>query len=42
VIGRITNTVITFPDLGATITAIASDAAGAAGANPVITVGDEL
>jgi hypothetical protein len=39
---RITNTVITFPDVGATITAIASEAAGAAGANPVLTVGDEL
>jgi hypothetical protein len=39
---RITNTQITFPDLGATITAIASEAAGAAGANPVLTVGDEL
>ena len=33
---------IEFPELGATITAIASDAAGAAGANPVITVFDEL
>jgi hypothetical protein len=39
---KITNTVITFPETGATITAIASDAAGAAGANPVISVGDEL
>jgi hypothetical protein len=39
---QITNTKITFPDLGATVTAIASEAAGAAGANPVISVGDEL
>ena len=39
---KITNTVITFPSIGATITAIASEAAGAAGANPVLTVGDEL
>jgi hypothetical protein len=38
----ITASKIEFPELGATITAIASDAAGAAGANPVITVFDEL
>lgn len=39
---KITKSEITFPDVGASILAIASDAAGAAGANPVITVGDEL
>lgn len=39
---KITKSEITFPDVGASIKAIASDAAGAAGANPVITVGDEL
>ncbi len=33
---------ITFPGSGATITAIASDYAGAAGANPTISVFDEL
>jgi hypothetical protein len=39
---RITNTQITFPSTGATITAIASDYAGAAGGNPVISAFDEL
>jgi hypothetical protein len=39
---RVTNREITFADIGATITAIASDAAGAAGGNAVISVGDEL
>jgi Phage Terminase len=38
----ITASKIEFPDLGATITAIASDYAGAAGANPTISVFDEL
>ncbi len=38
----ITASKIEFPDLGATITAIASDYAGAAGSNPVISVFDEL
>lgn len=38
----ITASRIEFSELGATIIAIASDAAGAAGANPVITVFDEL
>ena len=41
-VASITASRIEFPELGATITAIASDAAGAAGANPVITVFDEL
>ncbi|UPT97263.1 phage terminase family protein [Bradyrhizobium barranii subsp. apii] len=39
---KITKSEIVFPDVGASILAIASDAAGAAGANPVISVGDEL
>jgi hypothetical protein len=39
---KITNNVITFPSTGATITALASDYASAAGANPTITVFDEL
>ena len=39
---KITGNKITFPSTGATITAIASDYAGAAGANPTITVFDEL
>jgi phage terminase large subunit-like protein len=39
---RITQTQIRFPATGATITAIASDYAGAAGANPVVTAFDEL
>ncbi len=38
----ITASRIEFPELGATITALASDYAGAAGANPVISVFDEL
>ena len=38
----ITASKIEFPEIGATIIAIASDAPGAAGANPVITVFDEL
>lgn len=38
----ITQRCIEFPEIGATITAIASDYAGAAGANPVISVFDEL
>jgi phage terminase large subunit-like protein len=38
----VTNRQIEFTDRGATITAIASDYAGAAGANPTITVFDEL
>jgi phage terminase large subunit-like protein len=38
----ITASRIELPDLGATITAIASDYAGAAGSNPVISVFDEL
>jgi phage terminase large subunit-like protein len=33
---------ITFPETGATITALASDYAGAAGANPVVSSFDEL
>jgi phage terminase large subunit-like protein len=37
-----TGSKIEFPELGATITAIASDYAGAAGANPNIAVFDEL
>jgi phage terminase large subunit-like protein len=39
---RITSDRITFKPTGATISAIASDYAGAAGANPTITVFDEL
>jgi hypothetical protein len=39
---KITANRIEFPSTGATITAIASDFAGAAGANPTITVFDEL
>lgn len=38
----ITSTKITFPKTGATITALASDYAGAAGANPTIVCFDEL
>jgi hypothetical protein len=39
---KVTASKIEFPSTGATITAIASDYAGAAGANPTITVFDEL
>ncbi len=39
---KIVSNRIEFPSTGATITAIASDFAGAAGANPTITVFDEL
>jgi phage terminase large subunit-like protein len=39
---KITSNKIEFPSTGATITAIASDYASAAGANPTITVFDEL
>jgi Phage Terminase len=39
---RITNKEITFTDITATITAIASDFAGAAGGNPTISTFDEL
>ena len=39
---RITASKIEFPSTGATITALASDYAGAAGANPTITTFDEL
>ena len=39
---KITANKITFPALGATITALASDYAGAAGGNPTITCFDEL
>ena len=39
---RITQDKITFPSLGATIRAIPSNYAGAAGANPTITIFDEL
>jgi phage terminase large subunit-like protein len=39
---RITSDKITFPEIGATITAIPSDYAGAAGGNPVISCFDEL
>jgi phage terminase large subunit-like protein len=39
---KITQTQIRFPATGATITAIASDYAGAAGANPIISCFDEL
>ena len=39
---KITSDRVTFPALNATIIAIASDAASAAGANPVITCFDEL
>ena len=41
-IAKPTSDKVTFPALGATITAIASDAASAAGANPVISCFDEL
>jgi hypothetical protein len=41
-LAKITNNVITFPSTGATITALASDYASAAGANPTLTVFDEL
>ena len=41
-IAKLTADKVTFPALGATIIAIASDAASAAGANPVITCFDEL
>ena len=37
-----TQSQIEFPDLGATISALASDYAGAAGANPTISCFDEL
>ena len=40
--GLITANKIAFPALGATITALASDYAGAAGGNPTITCFDEL
>jgi phage terminase large subunit-like protein len=39
---RVTDSKITFKSTGATITALANDYAGAAGANPTITVFDEL
>jgi phage terminase large subunit-like protein len=39
---QITQNRITFPETGAVITAIASDYAGAAGANPVVSSFDEL
>lgn len=39
---KVTADTIMFPDTGATITALPSDYAGAAGANPSITVFDEL
>ncbi len=39
---KVTADTITFPDTGATITALPADYAGAAGANPSITVFDEL
>jgi phage terminase large subunit-like protein len=39
---RITSDKITFPEIGATITAIPSDYAGAAGGNPTISCFDEL
>ena len=41
-VAKITADKVTFPALGATIMAIASDAASAAGANPTITCFDEL
>ena len=41
-IAKLTTDRVTFPALGATIIAIASDAAGAAGANPTISCFDEL
>ena len=41
-IAKLTADRVTFPALGASIIAIASDAASAAGANPVITCFDEL
>ena len=41
-LAKITNNVITFPSTGARTTALASDYASAAGANPTITVFDEL
>src|SRR5437899_7217073 len=39
---KVTAVQITFPSTGATISVLASDYAGAAGANPTITVFDEL
>jgi terminase large subunit-like protein len=39
---RVTQSRVDFPETGASITAIASDYAGAAGANPTISVFDEL
>jgi hypothetical protein len=41
-IAKVTSDRVAFPALGASIIAIASDAASAAGANPVITTFDEL
>jgi phage terminase large subunit-like protein len=41
-IAKVYSTRIDFPSLGATVTALASDAPGAAGADPVVTVFDEL
>jgi phage terminase large subunit-like protein len=41
-LAKITNNQIVFPSTGATITAIASDYASAAGANPTLTIFDEL
>ena len=41
-IARVTSDRVSFPALGAVIVAIASDAAGAAGANPTIVTFDEL
>lgn len=41
-IAKVTDSRILFPSTGATIQALASDYAGAAGANPTITVFDEL
>jgi hypothetical protein len=41
-LAKITANQILFPSTGATITALASDYASAAGANPTITVFDEL
>jgi hypothetical protein len=38
----VTQNRISFPEMGATITALASDYAGAAGANPVVSSFDEL
>jgi hypothetical protein len=39
---KVTSDKITFPDIGATVTAIAADYAGAAGGNPTISCFDEL